>query len=551
MRETIAAIASGMTASGIGIIRISGPDAFRVLGKVFRFASAKKTVENVRPNTIHYGHIIDYGVRAVEKRTDRSAGENTDGDIDGVAVGSIEGNTERSNEGNIESSTESSVDGSIESSAERSIEGSTESSAESSVEGSIEGSIEKSNSDNNDIDGKESIIDEVLVMIMKGPHTYTAEDTVEIDCHGGPFVMQKILTSVLKAGARAAEPGEFTKRAFLNGRIDLTEAEAVMDVISSGSEDALKSSLMQLDGSVRREVESLRERILTEMAYIEAALDDPEHYDLQDYPEELNGKLANLMAELERLLASFDEGKLIREGIFTVILGKPNAGKSSLLNYLTGEDRAIVTEIAGTTRDSLEETVRLGGLTLRIADTAGIRTTGDIIEKMGVDRAMSLAEKADLLLAVFDSSRPLDEDDKEILAFISGRRAVILLNKSDLETVVDEAKIREYSDAPIVVISAKMNEGRELIEAQIRDMFFSGKLHINEEIMLTNVRHKEACEESLSSLRLVRDSIEAGMPEDFYAVDLMDAYAALGRIIGEQVGEDLVDMIFAKFCMGK
>ncbi len=477
MRETIAAIASGMTASGIGIIRISGPDAFRVLGKVFRFANKNKTVENVRPNTIHYGHIIDYEV-----------GSRSDGQVSDTRNRYVR---------------------------------------------------------------NETVIDEVLVMIMKGPHTYTAEDTVEIDCHGGPFVMQKILTSVLKAGARAAEPGEFTKRAFLNGRIDLTEAEAVMDVISSGSEDALKSSLMQLDGSVRRKIESLRERILTEMAYIEAALDDPEHYDLEGYPEKLDKKLVNLLEELERLLASFDEGKLIREGIFTVILGKPNAGKSSLLNYLTGEERAIVTEIAGTTRDSLEETVRLGGLILRIADTAGIRSTGDIIEKMGVDRAMSLAEKADLLLAVFDSSRPLDGDDREILSFISGKKALILLNKSDLETVVDEAEIRKYSNAPIVVISAKMNEGRELIEAQIREMFFSGKLHVNEEIMLTNVRHKEACEEALASLRLVRDSIESGMPEDFYVVDLMDAYAALGRIIGEQVGEDLVDMIFAKFCMGK
>ena len=460
MRETIAAIASGMTASGIGIIRISGPDAFRVLGKIFRFANAKKTVDNIKPNTIHYGHVIDFG---------------TD----------------------------------------------------------------------------ENVIDEVLVMVMKGPHTYTAEDTVEIDCHGGPFVMQKILTSVLKAGARAAEPGEFTKRAFLNGRIDLTEAEAVMDVISSGSEDALKSSLMQLDGSVKRKIENLRERILTELAYIEAALDDPEHYDLEGYPEELDGKIAVLVSELERLLASFDEGKLIREGIFTVILGKPNAGKSSLLNYLTGEDRAIVTEIAGTTRDSLEETVRLGGLTLRIADTAGIRTTGDIIEKMGVDRAMSLAGRADLLLAVFDSSRPLDEDDMEILSFISGRKAVILLNKSDLETVIDEAEIRRHTDSPVVVISAKMNEGRELIERQIREMFFSGRLRFNEETMLTNVRHKEASEEALESLRLVRGAIADGMPEDLYTVDLMDAYSALGRIIGAETEEDLIDTIFAEFCMGK
>lgn len=507
MRETIAAIASGMTASGIGIVRISGPDAFRVLGKVFRFANPKKNVENIKANTIHYGHIVEFDEMAAVS-SDRKTAESSDA---------------------------------------KAVVNSDRKTAESSYTKTAESDIE----DRKKSGCSEKIIDEVLVMVMKGPHTYTAEDTVEIDCHGGPFVMQKILTAVLRAGARAAEPGEFTKRAFLNGRIDLTEAEAVMDVISSGSEDALKSSLMQLDGSVRRKIENLRERILTELAFIEAALDDPEHYDLQGYPEELDEKIVKLMAELDRLLKSFDEGKLIREGIFTVILGKPNAGKSSLLNYLTGEQRAIVTEIAGTTRDSLEETVRLGGLTLRIADTAGIRTTGDIIEKMGVDRAKYLGDKADLLLAVFDSSRPLDENDTEILSFISGRKALVLLNKSDLETVVDEREIRKYTDAPIVIISAKMNEGRELIEEQIRDMFFHGRLHVNEEIMLTNVRHKEACEETLTSLRLVRDSISEGMPEDFYSVDLMDAYAALGRIIGEQVEDDLVDMIFAKFCMGK
>ena len=361
MRETIAAIASGMTASGIGIVRISGPDAFRVLGKVFRFANPKKNVENIKANTIHYGHIVEFDEMAAVS-SDRKTAESSD---------------------------------------TKAVVNSDRKTAESSYTKTAEFDIE----DRKKSGCSEKIIDEVLVMVMKGPHTYTAEDTVEIDCHGGPFVMQKILTAVLRAGARAAEPGEFTKRAFLNGRIDLTEAEAVMDVISSGSEDALKSSLMQLDGSVRRKIENLRERILTELAFIEAALDDPEHYDLQGYPEELDEKIVKLMAELDRLLKSFDEGKLIREGIFTVILGKPNAGKSSLLNYLTGEQRAIVTEIAGTTRDSLEETVRLGGLTLRIADTAGIRTTGDIIEKMGVDRAKYLGDKADLLLAVFDSSK--------------------------------------------------------------------------------------------------------------------------------------------------
>ena len=457
MRDTIAAIASGITASGIGIVRISGPGAFRVLEKIFRPANPDKKIMELPANTIHYGFIFD---------------EN-----------------------------------------------------------------EK--------------IDEVLALIMKAPHTYTAEDTVEIDCHGGPFVMQKILSCTLRAGARLAEPGEFTRRAFMNGRIDLSEAEAVMDVIGAGSDDALKSSLMQLGGSVRREISDLREKIISEVAYIEAALDDPEHMDLSGYPEQLADRLTGVKNRLTRLRDSFNEGKMIREGIYTVILGKPNAGKSSLLNAMTGEDRAIVTEIAGTTRDSLEENIRLGGLSLRLADTAGIRQTGDLIEKIGVERARSLAEKADLILAVFDSSAAFDDNDEDIFSFIRGRKAIVLLNKSDLPACITEEDVLERCDAPCVVISAKKNEGISTLAEIIRKMFFGGNLRINEQTMITNVRHREAVEDTLHSIDLVFSSIEAGMPEDFFTVDLMDAYASLGKITGEEIGDDLVDAIFSKFCMGK
>ena len=375
-------------------------------------------------------------------------------------------------------------------------------------------------------DGDEKI-DEVLVMLMKAPHTYTAEDTVEIDCHGGPYVMQQILSVTLRSGARMAEPGEFTKRAFLNGRIDLSEAEAVMDVIGAGSEDALKSSLMQLGGSLKREITALREEIITEVAFIESALDDPEHYDLTGHTEEMTSHIKDILERLGRLAASFNEGRLVREGIYTVILGKPNAGKSSLLNYVSGMERAIVTDIAGTTRDTLEETVRIGGIVLRIADTAGIRNTGDVIEKIGVERALLSAERADLILAVFDTSVPLSEEDEKIFEKIKGRRAIVLL------------------------ISAKEETGMDELARVIRDMFFGGQLHINEQTMLTNVRHKECVEDAVSSLKLVLDAVNDGMPEDFYTVDFMDAYAALGRILGEQVEDDLVETIFAKFCMGK
>ncbi len=455
-RETIAAIATAISNSGIGIIRISGPEAFEVTDRIFIRKNGRSLKEE-DGNTIHYGFIWDGNQR----------------------------------------------------------------------------------------------LDEVLVMVMKAPHSYTAEDTVEIDCHGGVLVVKKILELVIRNGARAAEPGEFTKRAFLNGRIDLSQAEAVMGVIQAKNEYALKSSINQLEGSVSRKIKDLRKQILYEMAFIESALDDPEHISLEGYRKKLLVKTEEWLNHLQKLLASADNGRVMTEGIKTVILGKPNAGKSSLMNVLLGEDRAIVTEIAGTTRDTLEEHIYLQGISLNVVDTAGIRETEDIVEKIGVTRAMSAAESADLIIYVVDGSCSLDENDQEIINYIREKQAVVLLNKSDLNMVVSKEELEQRTEHKVISISAKEHTGVEALEEEIKSMFYHGTIGFNDEIYITNVRHKEALEKTLQSLYMVKDSIENGMPEDFYSIDLMDAYSQLGSIIGEEVGEDLVNEIFSKFCMGK
>ncbi len=427
-------------------------------------------------------------------------------------------------------------------------------------------------------DGEE-IIDEVLLLVMRAPRTYTREDVAEIDCHGGSVVAQRILATALKCGARPAEPGEFTKRAFLNGRIDLSEAEAVIDLINAKSEMARQSSVSQLRGSVSRKIRSIRENLLRETAFLEAALDDPEHYSLDGMQGGIRETVADAAREVDKLLASADNGRLLKEGIQTAIVGRPNVGKSTLLNAFLGEERAIVTEIAGTTRDILTEQVRIRDLMLEIIDTAGIRATEEPIEKIGVARARESMERADLVLYVVDSAEPLDENDDAILRALEGKRAIVLLNKSDLPPRTTEADVRARWEAlfgrrerkkgeatepeeetggvaaaeslRILSVSAKENEGIEELEEEIRAMFFHGEISFNDEIYITNARQKLFLAEASESLGKVLDSIDAGMPEDFWTIDLMGAYEALGAVIGETVDDDLVDKVFRDFCMGK
>ena len=398
----------------------------------------------------------------------------------------------------------------------------------------------------------DQLIDEVIVLVMKAPHSYTTEDIVEIDCHGGVVVMKKILETVVKYGARPAEPGEFTKRAFLNGRIDLTQAEAVIEVINAKSEMALSSSVRQLKGNIRLKIAEIREDIISSIAFIEAALDDPEHMSTEGFSEQLKENVQKDMRALKKLLDSADNGRMLREGIKTVIVGKPNAGKSSLLNILVGDERAIVTDIAGTTRDTLEEFINIHGVPLNIADTAGIRDTQDIIEKIGVDKAKNFAEDADLVIYVVDGSTPLDENDYEIINLIKDKKVIVLINKTDLAAVTDADTVRRLmKEHPILEISAKEETGIDQFEVLLKDMFFQGNVTFNDEIYITNVRQKTAIAQALESLQLVMNSIEEGMPEDFFSIDLMNAYEQLGSVIGEAVGEDLVDKIFSDFCMGK
>ena len=400
------------------------------------------------------------------------------------------------------------------------------------------------------MDGDKTL-DQVLVIVMKNPHSYTGEDTVEIDCHGGMLILKKVLDLVLKNGARTAEPGEFTKRAFLNGRIDLSQAEAVMDLINSKNDFALNSSIEQLKGGVSDAIKDIRKDIIYHIAFIESALDDPEHISLDGYDEEITEMLNENIDKISKLVNSFDNGRIMKEGIKTVILGKPNAGKSSLLNLMLGEDRAIVTDIEGTTRDTLEENINFNGLSLKIIDTAGIRDTEDLVERIGVNKAKEIAKEGDLIIYVVDGSRELDDNDREIIKLINDKQAIILVNKSDMDTVINIDELKKDSNRDVILFSAKNGEGMDQLEEEIRNMFYSGKVTYNDQVYITNARHKEALENALESLKQVKNSVDAGMPEDFYSIDLMDAYTDLGLIIGESVEDDLVNEIFSKFCMGK
>lgn len=402
----------------------------------------------------------------------------------------------------------------------------------------------------NIVDG-EKVLDQVLVLVMKNPHSYTGEDTVEIDCHGGMLILKKVLDLVIKNGAKSAAPGEFTKRAFLNGRLDLSQAEAVMDLINSQNDFALNSSIEQLKGGVSEKIKEIRSDVIYHIAFIESALDNPEHISLDGYDNEISEMINKNISKIKKMIDTFDNGRIMKEGIKTVILGKPNAGKSSLLNRMLGEERAIVTDIEGTTRDTLEENINLNGLSLKIIDTAGIRNTDDKVEQIGVNKAKEIAEGADLIIYVVDGSKDIDENDKEILEIIKNKKVIVLLNKTDIDRVVDIEQLNEIPKEDIIEFSAKAGLGMDELEEKIKDMFYSGEITFNDQVYITNARHKEALENSYNSLLKVRESVDAGMPEDFYSIDLMDAYEQLGLIIGESVEDDLVNEIFSKFCMGK
>jgi len=461
--DTIAAISTALSSSGIGIVRISGQDAVSVADRVFRSPSGRP-LSVQKSHTIHYGHIYD-------------------GD---------------------------------------------------------------------------TVIDEVLVMLMRGPRSFTTEDTVEINCHGGVFVVKKVLETVIRNGVRLADPGEFTKRAFLGGRIDLTQAEAVMDLIQSQNEYALEASVRQLKGHISEEIRDIRSQLIYQIAFIESALDDPEHISLDGYTDRLLSLVQELQNRLSLLICSFENGRQMTEGIKTVILGKPNAGKSSILNLLAGEERAIVTDIAGTTRDVLEEHIVLDGISLRLLDTAGIRETEDVVESIGVERALKHASDADLILYVADAATGLDDNDIHILESIKGKQVIALLNKTDRDDVSEDLlqsislTIEEYISAgQVVAFSAKERIGLSTLRDKVSELFFAGKVSFNDQITITNVRHKDLLVEARESLRMVERSIYDEMPEDFYSIDLMGAYEKLGEIIGEEVGDDLVNEIFHRFCMGK
>lgn len=459
VNNTIAAISTSLSASGIGIIRISGEDAIIIADKLFVSKKNKKLIEQ-KTHTIHYGNIIN----------------------------------PESNE----------------------------------------------------------IIDEVLVSVMKEPNTYTKENIIEINCHGGVIVMQKILHLVLSNGARLAEPGEFTKRAFLSGRMDLSSAEAVIDIINAKTELSLESSVNQLKGNIYREIKNIRSKLIELIAHIEASIDYPE-YDYEELGEDMVlNNLDGIKEKVSKLLNSADDGKIIREGIKTVIVGKPNVGKSSLMNALLNEDRAIVTDVAGTTRDVLEEYMNIKGIPLRIIDTAGIRETEDIVEKIGVNKSEELVQEADLVIMMLDASSDLTEEDRYIFNLIKNKKTIVLLNKIDLPVRITEEFVNEeVKNTKVISTSLKDNKGLDDIEKAIKDMFLIGDINFNDNLYITNIRHKVSLENAIDSLSSVKESIEMGMPEDCWSIDLKNSYDYLGEITGDSVSDDIIHQIFSQFCLGK
>ena len=464
--DTIASISTALSESGIGIIRISGPDAVAYADKIYTDKNGIHNLKNYRSHTIHYGFI-----------------ENFSGDI----------------------------------------------------------------------------LDEVMISVMRSPASYTKEDVVEINCHGGIRVCRNILDTVLNTGARLADPGEFTKRAFLNGRLDLTRAEAVMDTIRASSDTALDQSVRQLRGNLYTLLDNICSEILFEIARIESALDDPDSYDLSGYDEELLHKTDDISSKLSKLIKSYDEGRILSEGILTCILGDPNAGKSSLLNLLSGTDRAIVTDIPGTTRDTLTEKIRINDVTLILTDTAGIRDTSDKIEQIGVSRAIDSARDADLIIYIADTSSDFELKDPEVIDVLKNKKIILLLNKNDIadidpkNTNLIKKEFEKNNISPSAILSTSMVTGEGISELKdtIREMFYNEDLSSDHQIIITNLRHVEALKEARDSLTKVKSSIQNKVSEDLYCIDLTDAYKALARITGAEVTEDIVNEIFSKFCMGK
>lgn len=457
--DTIAAIATPPGIGGVGIIRVSGKQAFTIVDSIFESSGSLPLMD--RPNkTVQYGHIVDPST----KKT----------------------------------------------------------------------------------------LDEVILLLMQGPHSYTAEDVVEIQCHGGIVSIRSILSLLLAHDVRLAEAGEFTKRAFLNGRIDLTQAEAIIDIIDAKTEDSLTLAVSQLDGTVSNFVKDLREQLIAMIAHLEVTIDYPEEDIEEVTSHEVGEQLKPIAQQMDELLATAQSGRLIRDGILAVIVGRPNAGKSSLMNALLRENRAIVTDIPGTTRDSIEEFMNIEGISLRLVDTAGIRETEDTVEALGVEKARQYLDKADIVLCVIDGSTELSPEEIDILKSTAGRNTIVLLNKSDVNQVITVADIEAHGTFTAVEsISAAQGEGTVVLSKWVKELVYGGQVSGNHDTMISNVRHISLMEDARSQIQQALDSIDSGMPVDFVATDLRGAWEVLGEITGDSLRESMVDELFSRFCLGK
>lgn len=455
LEDTIAAIATAPGIGGIGIIRISGKEAFSVVSRVFKPRDAFFNILNPTPNTIKYGTIVENG----------------------------------------------------------------------------------------------EVIDEVLVSFFKSPNSYTTENTAEINCHGGVVVIRKVLDLLLKNGARMAEAGEFTKRAFLNGRIDLAQAESVIDIISSKTDKARNLAISQLRGDLSEKLREIKSIYYDILIQIEAGIDYPEH-DIEEISrKEIKEKLLLGKEKLEKLLNSFDEGRVLKEGVRTVILGKPNVGKSSLMNVLLREERAIVTDVAGTTRDTIEEVVNVRGIPLVVVDTAGIRDTDDIVEEIGVNKAIKEIDIADMIIAVFDLSRELTDEDKKIIELTKNKRCIIIINKEDLDKKWDPEDV--FNDKEVIFVSLKNKNGITKIEEAIEKMWSSNNIDSGGEAIITNARHKNLIFEAVEEAKNSIEALESDLPVDMVSINIQSLASKIGEILGDNVSEDIIHGIFSRFCLGK